>query len=73
MLHDGEIDRALLRLSASGWSIGDAKFVGGADGNAWTVYGRLGSAEIRADGPSRVAAWRKAVELAEGLGLIDRA
>jgi len=50
-------DKLFLILHRAGWSIGDTAFVG-KQGISWLVYGTKGDHSIRAEGKSRVEAWK---------------
>jgi hypothetical protein len=54
-------DESFARLHRAGWSIGDAAFAGPA-GTVWLVTGTNGENLIRAEGPTRAAAWWAAFE-----------
>ena len=67
--HD-DIDQALKLLHASGWSAGDTAFVTEAGLLVWCVSGRNGENVIRAEGPTRAAAWRLACDQARAVGML---
>jgi hypothetical protein len=62
-------DESFLRLHAAGWSIGDAAYVW-RGALVWLVTGSNGENVIRAEGPSRDAAWWAAVGQAQAVGMI---
>jgi hypothetical protein len=59
-------------LHRAGWSIGDVATTGVTGARSWVVTGSHGEDLIRAEGPTRVAAWLQAVEQARGLGMPGR-
>ena len=64
-------DESFLRLHAIGWSIGDVT-VAGPVGPVWMVTGTKGEDVIRAEGPTRDAAWWAAVGQAQAMGMLGR-
>jgi hypothetical protein len=65
-------DESYVRLHASGWSIGDARFLT-RDGLRWRVLGSNGENVIDATGVTQSEAWHRAVEQAQSLGMLGRA
>jgi hypothetical protein len=53
-----------------GQLIGDAAFVTAAGALVWLVSGRSGENVIKAEGPTRAAAWRVAVDQARAVGML---
>jgi hypothetical protein len=65
-------DESHRRLHAAGWSNGDAAYVERGSGSvvlACLVTGTNGENLIRAEGPTRDAAWWVAVEQAQTVGM----
>ena len=65
-----EIAEAMFRIHCSGWSIGDAGFVGKAGVKTWLAIGRNGENLLRAEGATEVEAWRRALDEARALGML---
>jgi hypothetical protein len=63
-------DESFARLHRAGWSIGDAAYVEHGV-LVWLVTGTNGENLIRAEGPTRAAAWWAAVGQAEAVGMIE--
>ena len=70
MTDTDELAEAINRLHRSGWSIGDAAFAG-QGGMIWVVTGRNGENLLRAEGPTEVSAWRRALDEARALGMLE--
>ncbi len=58
------------RLHQAGWSVGDAALVGASGTLVWIVTGHNGENLIRAEGPSRKAAWWEACSQAVAVGML---
>jgi hypothetical protein len=65
----GEIIDALHR---SGWTVGDAAFVGRTAERVWVVTGANGENRIRAAGLTELEAWQGALDQARALGMLGR-
>jgi hypothetical protein len=65
------VGECLDQLRRAGWSVGDAAFTGG-EGLVWVVTGSNGENLIRAEGPTRAAAWIAACGQARALGMLRR-
>jgi hypothetical protein len=63
-------EELLAPLHRAGWSIGDTAFSTESGGLAWVVSGSNGEDLIRAEGPTRDVAWRRAVERAREVGML---
>jgi hypothetical protein len=61
-------DESFARLHRAGWSIGDAAYVEHGV-LVWLVTGTNGENLIRAEGPTRAAAWWAAVAQAQAVGM----
>jgi hypothetical protein len=67
-------DESFLLLHAAGWSIGDASHVERGEGVpvvVWLVTGTNGENRIRAERPTRGAAWWAAIRQAAVVGMIE--
>ncbi len=58
-------------LHRAGWSVGDTAFVGPDGFRAWLVSGHNGENLIRAEGPTRDAAWAEACSQAASVGMLS--
>jgi hypothetical protein len=66
----GEIVALVEQLEQAGWSIGDVALRGEGGGLVWIVLGRRGSDLLMVSGPTRVAAWRRALDQAPAVGML---
>lgn len=59
------------QLHAGGWNVGDTAFFDVEDGGqVWVVTGTNGENRIRAEGATRRAAWRRALDQAPVVGML---
>jgi hypothetical protein len=63
-------EESLRRLHRSGWSCGEAAFIGSLGRTVWQVDGSNGENRIRVEGATPAEAWWWAVEAAAGVGML---
>jgi hypothetical protein len=67
---DDPVGECLDQLRRAGWSVGDAAFTGKGGALVWGVTGSNGENLIRAEGPTRAAAWLAARIQVGALGML---
>jgi hypothetical protein len=66
----GEVVVIVEQLLRAGWSIGDVSLRGEGGELVWIVLGRRGADLLMASGPTRVAAWHRALDQAAAMGML---
>jgi hypothetical protein len=66
----GEVVVIVEQLHRAGWSIGDVSLRGEGGGLVWIVLGRRGVDLLMVSGPTRLEAWRRALDQTPAVGML---